>query len=247
MSSFSLNALGLRCRKPNALKPCGHTHTHIRGRATVNGVKDVSIATFSGAYTAEITTVYAKEVARACKTTARPVKIQTSGLMELASSSPVASGTAPVAGIRNERCGVLDCLYGQDNTRVFELRAGGMCMDLDDPHGESVHFSKLQGCKNTALRHYQGSAPAPMAVTGPPKKAGDYHLMENRKNLLLTERQRKDGEKNMKEKSRNGTPTGSRKPQPKIGMRSKLILTSTNIAEPRPMKILGVALNIALP
>ena len=168
MSSFSLNALGLRCRKPNALKPCAHTHTHIRGRATVNGVKDVSIATFSGVYTAELATVYAKELAHACKTTTRPLKTRMSGLMELASSSPVASGTAPVAGIRNERSGVLDCLYGQDNTRVFELRAGGMCMDLDHPHGESVHFSKLQGCKNTALRHYQGLAPAPMAVTGPP-------------------------------------------------------------------------------
>ena len=56
----------LRCRKPAALVGSSREHVHVRGRMRYEG-KWCSGATFSGAYSPELSTVYAKCVAAACK------------------------------------------------------------------------------------------------------------------------------------------------------------------------------------
>ena len=65
MANFDVSGFELRCRRPNALAGSSHDHTRIRGRMHVDG-KSFAVAEYSGKYSPEFATVYAKEVKRAC-------------------------------------------------------------------------------------------------------------------------------------------------------------------------------------
>ena len=59
LANFDLSLMELRRRSPAALVGCSHNHQHVRGKMKVMN-KTVSIATFSGAYTPELATMYAR-------------------------------------------------------------------------------------------------------------------------------------------------------------------------------------------
>ena len=62
IANFDLSALELRCKQPAALLGASHEHRHARGGMHVRGVGQVSLTNYTGKYTAELATVYAKEV-----------------------------------------------------------------------------------------------------------------------------------------------------------------------------------------
>ena len=64
IANFDLSALELRCKYPAALVGAGHKHRHVRGRVDAHGIEHISLAAYSGKYTPELGTVYAKEVKR---------------------------------------------------------------------------------------------------------------------------------------------------------------------------------------
>ena len=58
LANFVLSLLELRCRKPAALAGSSHGHVHVRGWMMHEG-KCCSVATYRGAYSPELATVYA--------------------------------------------------------------------------------------------------------------------------------------------------------------------------------------------
>ena len=65
LANFDLSGMELRCRRPLALAGSSHDHRRIRGRMHVEG-KSFEVAEYSGKYSPELATVYAKEAKRAC-------------------------------------------------------------------------------------------------------------------------------------------------------------------------------------
>ena len=71
MSNFDLGPLNLRCRKPAALAGTSHEHRQIRGTMKMQDGRWISVATYSGKYTPEECTVYARCLAKALKDVSR--------------------------------------------------------------------------------------------------------------------------------------------------------------------------------
>ena len=72
ISNFDLSAMALRCRRPNSLVGCSHEHRQVRGTMKLPSGRWVSVAKFSGKYTAEQGTLYARSLADALKSIQRP-------------------------------------------------------------------------------------------------------------------------------------------------------------------------------
>ena len=71
MSNFDLSPLNLQCRKPAALVGTSHEHKQIRGTMKMPDGRWISVAAYSGKYTPEECTVYARCLAKALKDVGR--------------------------------------------------------------------------------------------------------------------------------------------------------------------------------
>jgi len=121
MANFSLEPMELRCRTPAALAGSSHEHRHIRGTMYVEGRGSCSVAEYSGAYTAEESTVYARCVARFCQKTDRIPTVQ-SELTRMAARSSLAQQLDEP----RHSCPAVSAAFQQ-----FEILAGGAVRNLD--------------------------------------------------------------------------------------------------------------------
>ena len=136
ISNFDLSGIELRCRYPAALIGTSHDHTHIRGTMYVQGEGWKSVAEFSGRYTPEQGTVYARLVKSFCATIERKPKGERpeTELRRLAQQSKVAAGAQ-----RDElgfvsspaSCAASSVQCQSRKTKEFSIRADGTCFDLD--------------------------------------------------------------------------------------------------------------------
>ena len=74
LANFSLSAFGLRCRNPKALVGASHDHLHARGSMKMPDGKWLSVARFTGKYTAPAGALYARSLAHALRRVRTPEK-----------------------------------------------------------------------------------------------------------------------------------------------------------------------------
>ena len=88
MANFDLSPLGRGCRDPPALAGCSHTHQHARGNMKMPDGKWASIATYTGKYTPELSTVYGRCLARGLLGVSREAASKETELSKLAGLVP---------------------------------------------------------------------------------------------------------------------------------------------------------------
>ena len=125
IANFDLSALELRCRKPSALAPTTHNHRHCRGGMTVIGEGSMSVASYSGRYTAVQGTVYGKACKTFCETHERP-----SGPLPPTRLQKLANGSKAAHRLEESKQPARE--FRGHGTRQFLLRGDDQCIDLID-------------------------------------------------------------------------------------------------------------------
>ena len=137
LANYDLSALEARCRKPAALVGTSHDHRHARGGMYVECEGWRSVARYTGKYTAEMSTVFAK-ACQAFVAGVHRMRIKErpwTHLRAMADHSNIAKDRSPGNGGPERR---------SHGTRQFLLRSDDVCIDLN---GDEHRASPLQLCE----------------------------------------------------------------------------------------------------
>ena len=134
MSNMDISAIELRCREPLALMKSTHVHRHALGTMTVDGIKGIGVANYTGKYVGPQSAIYAKAVRNACESIpGASTKVLETELKDLAAQSQYADNVhinvkrAPVAGVR-----AVGAAGTSQKFRHYDLLPMGMCVCHDD-------------------------------------------------------------------------------------------------------------------
>ena len=136
LANFSLSAFGLRCRNPKALVGASHDHLHARGSMKMPDGKWISVARFTGKYTAPSGALYARSLAHALQRVRTPEKrLRTalSGRLHTGDRAPRRVGRVCTSAARDLR-----------SARGQYVLVAGKPEALDDGAGEVCEAAETQ-------------------------------------------------------------------------------------------------------
>ena len=121
MANFDISAMNLRCHDPKCLVASSHLHQHVRGGVKLPEGKWLSLARYSGKYTAELSTLYAECSGRALRALdknktgpSRPTALQQRVIGQGSSTRPGSRAAGSAAGPGR----------GSAKTAMYVLKAG---------------------------------------------------------------------------------------------------------------------------